>query len=98
MAFNIAPGSQRLTGDSAVGPSGTPIRLHSIHMVSDATAATVTLRNGTSTSGAAYLQVDGLSSDGVTINISGGLRFPNGLFLDDDGNMNWAMCVFSTEA
>lgn len=95
--MNVLPGNQRVTADVAVGTSGNPIRVYSIHLVSSSTASTTTLKNGTTTSGTAYLQVDGIASQGVTINIAGGMRFPGGCFVDADANISYAIVVYTEE-
>ena len=96
--MNLLPGTQRVTADLAVGTSGKPIRVFCVHLISGGTASTLTLYNGTSASGTAYIQVDGVASQGVTINFSGGMLFPAGCFADVDANISYAMVTFSLEA
>jgi hypothetical protein len=95
--MNLLPGATRLTADGLVGTSGKPIRVFAVHLVSGATASTTTLKLGTSTAGTAYLQVDGLASQGVTINIAGGLRFPTGCYMDTDANISYCVIVYTEE-
>lgn len=90
-------GTQVLTEDGAVGTSGKPIRVYWIHLVSGATASTTTFKNGTTTSGTAYIQVDGLVSKGVTLNFAGGVLFPAGCFMDTDANISYCTVGFTKE-
>ena len=81
--MNLTPGSQRFTADGALARSGRSTVVYSVHLSSaSGTAATVVLKNGTSTSGTAYAQVDGVASKGVTDNFAGGLYFPDGCYVD----------------
>lgn len=95
--MNLLPGSQRITGDSAVGPSGLPIRLYCVSLVSGGTASVLSLKNGTSTAGTEYVSITGTVSTGAVVNFAGGLRFPGGLFADADGNISSATFVFDNE-
>ena len=95
--MNLKPGLQLVTADVAVGTSGKPIRVFSVHLISGGTASTGLLKNGTSTSGTLYLQVDGVASKSATLNISGGARFPNGCFFDADANITSAAVVYTEE-
>ncbi len=72
--------------DAVVLRSGKPVRVFSVHAVSDGTATTVTLRNGTDATGTAYLQVDGVISKGATLDFSHGILFPGGCFADVDSH------------
>ena len=81
--MNLLPGTTRLTADGLVGRSGKPCRVYSVHLSSaSGTAATVILKEGTSTSGTATAQVDGIASKGVTTSFAGGLLFPGGCYAD----------------
>ncbi len=95
--MNLVPGTTRLTADGLVGSSGKSIRVFDIHLVSGATASTCTLENGTDASGTAYIQIDGVASKGVTLGFAGGVRFPDGCFLDADANISYATIVFTEE-
>jgi len=75
-------GSQYLAADGAVGPSGKPIRLFSATHLSDGTARTLVLRNGTADSATIWVTAAGVFSSTVTTNWEGGLLFPNGCFFD----------------
>ncbi len=96
--MNLLPGSVRITGDSVVGPTGRPIRLYCVSMVSGAGGASVlSLKNGTTTAGTEYVSITGTVSTGAVTNFAGGLRFPDGLFADADSNIGSATFVFDTE-
>ena len=95
--MNLVPGTLRLAADGLVGTSGKPIRVFSVHLVSGATASTTSFKNGTSTGGTAYLQVDGVISKGVTLNIAGGMRFPAGCYMDTDANISYCTIVYTEE-
>ena len=95
--MNLLPGTTRLTADGLVGASGKRVRVFSIHLVSGATASTTTFKNGTGTGGTAYCQVDGVASQGVTLNFAGGLSFPDGCFMDTDANISYCVVVATQE-
>lgn len=90
MSMNVFIGTQKVTADSVIGTSGKAIKVYGVHLVSGGTASTCTLKNGTSTSGAAYAQIDGTASVGVTISFNGGKYFPAGCFFDADANISYA--------
>ena len=75
-------GSQYLAADGAVGPSGKNIRLYSATHLSDATARTLVLRNGTSDSATVWITGPGTISETRTLTWDGGLLFPGGCFFD----------------
>lgn len=93
--MNLLPGVTRLTADGAVGTSGRKIRVYSVHLVSGASNSTCTLKLGTSTSGTAYIQIDGVASTAVTLNFNGGILFPTGCFLDADANISYATICYT---
>ena len=95
--MNLVPGVTRLAADGLVGSSGKPIRVFFAHLVSSATASTVSLKNGTTSSGTAYAQIDGIASQGVTLNFAGGMRFPGGCFLDADANISYCVVGYTEE-
>jgi len=96
--MNLMPGVQRVTADLAVGTSGRRIRVFCVTLISGATASTLKLHNGTSTSGTEWEQIDGVISQAVTKNYAGGLSFPAGCFANVDANIGYATIVFSEEA
>lgn len=81
------PGPTRLTADGAVGPSGKPVRIFSVEVLSGATAGELVLRHGTGASGTIWVQQDGTASKTKTFNWEGGLLFPDGCFFDKDTNV-----------
>lgn len=98
MSMNLVPGTQAITTtDAVVGVSGKPVRVYSVHMVSDGTAGILILRNGTSTGGTSYLQIDGVISKGATLDFAEGIRFPDGCFMDADAHCISGVISFSQE-
>ena len=97
MPMNLLPGSVRVTADGVIGPQGEPIRLFSIHVISGGTAGVVLLRNGTTSAGAIYAKVTGVVNDGLTVNFGGGMRFPDGLYYDEDANTTSGTLTFTAE-
>lgn len=80
-------GTQLVTADAAVGTSGVPVRVKMIHILSAATGAVVSLRNGTSASGTVYVTETGTANTGKTVYFGdSGVVFPAGCFVDVDGN------------
>jgi hypothetical protein len=75
------------TSDGPVGTSGIAVRIFTLHIISGGTASVVSLRNGTSTAGVAFITETGSISTGKTINFgTQGLLFPAGCFVDVDAN------------
>ena len=95
--MNLVIDTVRLTADGVVGKSGSPTRVYWILLVSGATASTTSLKNGTTTGGTAYVQVDGRENEGVLLNFAGGVRFPDGCFMDTDANISYATIGCTTE-
>lgn len=97
--MNLLPGSQRRTSDGVVGTSGKPIRLFCVSLVSDSGGATtVSLLNGTTANGTQFgLASTSAASSGSVTNFAGGLRFPDGLFVDVGSNIGSATFVYTEE-
>lgn len=94
MANMGMPGTQYFTTtDLALGVSGRPTRVFSVSYTSGGTAGVVILRNGISTAGQIYLQLDGTINKGTVWNDPNGLLFPAGCFVDVDANV--ASCAVS---
>lgn len=73
--------------DAIVGASGKPVRVFYVEAISDSTATTVILRNGTTTGGTVFSQIDGtISKSASRYYGTHGLLFPNGLFADVDAH------------
>ncbi len=88
-------GSVRLAADGAVGPSGRPIRVHSVEMLNDSSVGELVLRNGTADSATIYVKKNGATvSDTDTYQWTGGLVFPDGCFFDKDTNTVAAVINF----
>jgi len=78
-------GSVRLTTD-VLANGAYPTRVYSIHIISGATAAIVSLKEG-STGGQIVAKETGTASTGKTISYGyPGMLFPTGCFVDVDGN------------
>ncbi len=101
MAQFGTPGTQSITNqtDIALVTSivGQPVRVFTVHVVSDGTASTVLLRNGTSTAGAVFIQVDGVISKGATLDFANGVLFPAGCFVDVDSHSQSVVVTYSSE-
>ena len=82
MSIKGTSGSVTVTGDSAIGPSGKPIRVWNATVLSDGTARDLVLRNGTTDSDTALVTHGGVASKSSTANFAGGLLFPSGCFCD----------------
>ncbi len=95
MSMNLMIGNTRLTADGVVGTSGKPIQVYWIHLVSGATASTTSLNNGTAAGDTAFIQVDGVANQGVTVNFAGGVRFPAGCFMNTDANISYCTIGYS---
>ncbi len=82
-------GTQKITADGVIGTSGKVIRAFDIIVRSGAGgAATVSVYDGTSTSGTL---MDVITTSGASVTLQRsfgtvGMYFPNGLFIDVDGN------------
>lgn len=95
--MSLPIGSQRVTADSAIGTSGKKIRLYAAIVHSAASGGVVQLRNGTSTSGTEYDEVNGTAGVSVQVSYPGGLYFPDGLYVDLDANTVYVTCIYEQE-
>lgn len=82
-------GSQRLTADGVVGPSGKPIRVFNVTWLSGAGGpGELVLENGTAASSTNWIVQDGsAASKSDTLNFEGGLLFADGCYFDKDANV-----------
>jgi hypothetical protein len=89
-------GSVRLTADGVVGPSGKPIRVFNVVMLSAAGGAgELVLRSGTADTGTAYVTEAGTAASKTkTYSFEGGLVFPSGCFFDKDANTDAIVANF----
>ncbi len=79
-------GTFRITADGVLGPSGVPVRVYSIVVLSGAGgAAVVAVCNGTDNT-TKYDQINGTASKAVVREYRDGLVFPNGCYIDLDAN------------
>ena len=91
-------GSQRLTADGAVGPSGVPIRVWNVEHLNDTSAGELVLRNGTAATDTVYVKKNGVTvSDTDTFNWARGILFPAGCFFDKDTNTVAVVVTFEVE-
>lgn len=91
-------GSVQKTADAAVGPSGKPIRLFAVNMLSGGTAGQLVLRNGTADSDDIWVREVGTVNTGKTVSYGeNGILFPAGCFYDDDSNFTWVTFQFAVE-
>lgn len=93
-------GTQAITSgtDAAVGVSGVPVRVFTLHIISDGTAGVAILRNGTSSSGTAYVTETGTISTGKTVSYgTQGMMFPSGCFLDVDTHVVGGIITYAVE-
>lgn len=82
--------------DAVVGASGVPVRVFTLHIISDGTASVAILRNGISTAGTAYVTETGTISTGKTVNYgTQGMLFPAGCFLDVDSHVTGGIVTFN---
>lgn len=95
--MNLLPGSQRITADGVVGVSGKPTRLYCVSLISGGTASVLSLLDGNGASGTQQVSITGTVSTGTVVNFAGGLRFPNGLYADVDGNISSATFIIDQE-
>jgi hypothetical protein len=87
MFFQGMPGTQAFTTtDLALGTAGKPTRVFGAELLSGGTASTVIFRNGTSTGGTNYMQLDGTISKATHWDSTQGILFPAGCFVDVDAN------------
>lgn len=81
-------GTYQVTGSDGLAGPAKAVRVYSVIVKSDGTAAVVSLRNGTST-GTVYDQIDGTINQAVIHNYEGGLVFPAGCFVDLDAHSTY---------
>lgn len=89
-AFLGQPGRVSISNqtNAAIGPLGRPIRVYDAYVISDGTASTVKLFNGSNASGSDFSQIDGIISKSSVLPISSaqGVLFPNGCFAQVDSH------------
>lgn len=80
-------GTTRLTAAGVLGTASKPVRVFSITVISDGTAGVTTVRDGTTSSGAAYDIIGGVISQGKTVLYGeAGRLFPDGCYIDADAH------------
>ena len=92
-------GSQLVTADLAVGTSGKPIRVLSIHILSGGTGGVVKLRLGTAVTDTIWVQETGTANTGATFTYGKyGFLFSSGCFCDIDANVTSCLVEYWKEA
>ena len=94
MAFS--PGSTRITADGVVGTSGAATRIYGLIVRSDGDGASVVnLRAGTAVSGTIWDVINvGAADTTVRVEYEGGLLFPDGAYIDVDGNTSFVTVIY----
>lgn len=87
--------TERKTADGAVGVSGRPTRVFSIHWLSGAASSTAILRNGTLVTDEIRYQKIGTANDSYIESFGeNGILFPSGCYFDADANLTYAIITF----
>ena len=89
MAIGVSKhGSVNITGEAEIGITGQPKYVYAVCVTAGSGgAATVVLRNGTTSSGTVYVTCPAVSASKGDIFILGeGIHFPDGCFVDFDAN------------
>ena len=96
--MNLLPGTIRLTSDGVVGTSGKPIRVFNV-VLHSATGGGSTTKFCNGTTGAAdqWFAIEGIADQDVIVNFAAGIRFPNGCFMDTDGNVEYCTITYTEE-
>lgn len=100
MSVGKQGGTQSISNqtDAAIGTSGKPTRVYYAEAVSDGTATLVLLKNGTSTGGTQFSQLDGTISKSVSRYYgSEGMWFPAGCFADVDSHTAFLTVCYSQD-
>lgn len=95
--MSLPIGSARFTDDGVVGVSGKKIRVFAIIVHSGGTGGVVQLRNGTTTGGTEYDEVNGTADVSTRVSYPGGLFFPDGCFYDEDANVVYSTIIYEQE-
>jgi len=101
MAFTMQgfTGSVLFTADGALPPSGQPVRIYNMHIISGGSAGVVSLRDGTTVADTIRITETGTASTGRTIEFGEtGVLFENGCFYDEDANVTSTLITYATEA
>ncbi len=84
----MSVGTYQVAADGQAGPAKA-VRVFNIIAKSDSTACVVSVKNGTTTGGTEYDQINGTISQAVIRNYEGGLVFPGGCFIDLDAHTTY---------
>ena len=97
--FFQSSGSTRLTADGAVGTSGRPIRIFSVHEIYGSTSTGSVFRNGTSATDTIFISLKSTDSTGVTTSFGeNGFLFPSGCFFDKGTSVTSILIEFREES
>lgn len=84
----MGKGSRHITANGELSTSGMPVVLYDVSINSNESAGLVILRNGTSADADVLLSFTGTASEGISIPLNeDGVMFPNGCYVDIDGNV-----------
>lgn len=84
----MGKGSRHITANGELSTSGMPVVLYSVSINSNGSAGLVILRNGTSAGADVLLSLTGVANEGISVPLNeDGLMFPNGCYMDIDGNV-----------
>lgn len=94
--MGLAIGSQRITADGVVGPSGADIRVFEVVVRSTSGgAAVVNLRNGTTVSDTVWDVIDVAAASTTTRSVyAGGLLLKGGAYIDVDSNTSFVSVIY----
>lgn len=90
----LAKGYQVFASSAVLDVSGDDEAVYGVNIVSDTTAGVVTLRDGTSGSATAILQLTGTISKGVYIDFGQGIIFPGGCYVSLDAHVTAATVCY----
>lgn len=95
--MSLPIGSVNIAADGVVGTSGKKIRVYGIIVHSSGTGGVVQLRNGITTGGTEYDEINGTANVSKRVNYPGGLLFPAGCFYDEDANVVYSTIIYEQE-
>ncbi len=84
----MSVGTYQVTADGQAGPARA-VRVFNIVVKSDGTAGVVAVKNGTTTGGTEFDQINGTINQAVVRNYEGGMVFPSGCYIDLDSHSTY---------
>lgn len=92
----VKAGYQILGSSLAVNTAGTPITLFALNILSDSTAGTVSLYNGTAATGSPAIVLNGTVSKGIVNKFPNGMVFPAGCYVSlDDAHTTSVTAIYT---